>query len=31
MGRFAGNQEMENNKMTMYRAPLALLDRKSVV
>jgi len=25
MRRFAGNQEMENNKMTMYRAPLALL------
>lgn len=25
MRRFAGNQEMENNTMTMYRAPLALL------
>ncbi len=25
MRRFAGNQEMENKKMTMYRAPLALL------
>jgi hypothetical protein len=25
MRRFAGNQEMENNKMKMHRAPLALL------
>ena len=25
MRRFSGNQEMENNTMTMYRAPLALL------
>jgi len=25
MRRFAGNQEMENNTMTMYRAPMALL------
>lgn len=25
MRRFAGNQEMENNKMTTYRAPLAML------